>query len=76
MSKFNYDGVGESAKEREKKYLERYLVVVIDPKTGNQSDLDFDCTRSWIPPIDECVGQEVAKSMRRLKKRLIESEDS
>lgn len=59
----------ETSQEREKMYLEKYIIVVIDPETGNQADFEFDTTRSYIPKIEEICGIPLSSAMKRLKIR-------
>lgn len=47
----------------------RYLVVVIDPVTNNQTDFEFDCTRAYITTISQCCGISLSEAMKRLKAR-------
>lgn len=63
------NGVSESAAQRKENYLERYLVVVIDPVTNNQTDFEFVCTKAWIDNIARVCGGPLSKAMKRLKIR-------
>lgn len=64
-----HDGVGETSAERAAAYLPKYLVVVIDPETGNQADFEFDVTHAWITPIVNSCAPVLAQAMKRLKQR-------
>jgi len=48
---------------------DEFIIIVQDPKNGNQTSIEFDVNGSWILPLRESCGAEVLACARHLKRR-------
>lgn len=51
------------------RYLQSYLIIVIDPATGNETTIEFFPQRPFIVSLTEAIGWSVSDAMRLLKMR-------
>lgn len=52
-----------------KQLAAQYVVVVIDPATGNQSDFTFKLDTPWCGSLELAAGDMCIKAMKRLSAR-------